>query len=449
MSDLAALVKLDVSVEKNLDVLEQFAAIDLTAAEKTGKFRDAFMAAVAMGRLRDLLSGKAMEYIGALKNTRIGFLTDEPSRIAKGRPAYPMDTVRDCVIEAVLRGARLVGNEFNLIAGNAYFTKSFFARKLLEYPGLTDLKVTYGRPVFIPNSSGAVIETTATWNLNGKAMTRTDEHQIRVNDGQGADAVKGKAERKAKAMIYWQLTGTMHADGDISEVDAATPVHGTVVEAGVGGPSLNASTSVATDEPKKAELPPPAVVATPVPAAEPAAESARPRRKKAEAAAPAAPAAAVAAAPAAPAAAVAAAPVAAAPVAAAPVAAAPVAAAPVAAAPVAAAPVAAAPVAAGNFIHPADEPEDPRYKGQTAAQFILRYRKDIEEKADISSEILTARANFAWANVGDDDARNKMLEMLGMKSIDDLKKNRTLQTMKGLIISAATVLEEKGLFSNG
>jgi hypothetical protein len=424
MSDLNALVKLDANVEKNLDVLEQFATIDLTSAEKTGKFRDAFLAAAAMSRLRELLTGKAIEYVCALSNSRLGFQTDNYYNRQRNNP-YPPEIIRDCTIEAVLRGARLVGNEFNLIAGNAYFTKAFFSRKLLEYPGLTDLQIIYGIPAIQPG--GAVIETKATWVLNGKAMSRTEKFAIRVNEGQGADAIRGKAERKTKAQIYWQLTGTRHADGDVSEADAATPVHGTVVEVGEGGPSLDTETAVAKDEPKKREaLPPPPVAPAPVATpTEAPAEPARPRRAKRQEAPP------VEAAPAAPA----------------------VPAAPPAAPPATvsakAEPVAAATPPADTtkeFIHPDLEDKDDRYKDEQPATRILRYKMDIENNADISSEILTARANYCWANVGEDEAREKLLELIGMKSLADLKKNRTLQTMKALIVASATYLEEKGLF---
>ena len=48
--------------------------------------------------------------------------------------------------ETVLRGVRIVGNEFNIISGRPYITKEGFSRLVREWPGLTELRLMPGVP---------------------------------------------------------------------------------------------------------------------------------------------------------------------------------------------------------------------------------------------------------------------------------------------------------------
>jgi hypothetical protein len=421
MSDL---VKLDATVEKNLDMLEQYASLDLAASGKTGRVREAFQAAAAMSALRTLITGKALEYVCALSGTKLGFLTDNYHKRQYDNP-YPPELVRDVAIEAILHGARLIGNEFNVIAGGAYFTKNFFTRKLLELKGLTDLKLEFGTPALDQQRMIAAIVVTSTWNLNGKPMGRKDEFQVNysVKGPPPYDAIRGKAERKAKAAIYSQLTGTVYADGDVTEADAARSVHGTVVEIVPTSVArtLNTGTSVPVEEPRKepAAAIPPAAPKAPAPAqAEAPAESAKPRRKKAEA--PPEQTQAPAPAPT------------------------PTPTPTPAPAPAPAPETAPAPTPATK-VETFVKPEEEQTK-ESPADRIMRYKNDLDRKADLTPQILSARANFCWIEVGEDEDRQKLLELLGFKTSKDLIKHNSLETRKAVIVAAATLLEQKGLF---
>lgn len=156
-----------------------------------------------------------------LQGTKLGFRTDKDKD-----GGYPWEIVRDCVIEAMLRGFRPIGNELNIIGGNFYATQEAFDRKVTEFPGLTNLELRPGVPVL--KDGGALVPYEASWLLDGKPdciscnVTKTPEGEIldrripvRVNSGQGADAILGKAKRKVLARIYERISGVRIPEGDV------------------------------------------------------------------------------------------------------------------------------------------------------------------------------------------------------------------------------------------
>lgn len=190
------------------------------AAIETQGFSRALATVQALNDLRRAITPDIMTHIMTMQNTRIGFKTDN-----KG--GYDVGTVKECLIEAILHGAQPTGNEFNIIASNAYLTLEFFRRKLREWPGLTDLVIELGVPII--SDKGAVVECAASWKINGNfdsvqfrktEKTATAEATdtrvcVKVNAGMSFDAVLGKAERKLRARVYQRLTGsdrTLDAD---------------------------------------------------------------------------------------------------------------------------------------------------------------------------------------------------------------------------------------------
>jgi hypothetical protein len=202
-------------------------------------FGRAFRMAAAIRALHNAITDEMMKDLMHLQGTTLGFLTDKDDPAKNNPPGYPAAEVKLVAIEAALLGAYWVGNEFNIISNRPYLTKNFFTRKLREFPGLTDLKLSPGVPVLV-GDKGALVPYVATWKLNGKDMrierllrklddkSDLDERiPIRVNSGMGADAILGKAERKLKAQIYNLLTGSDLTDGDVDEVPGkVTPVKG-------------------------------------------------------------------------------------------------------------------------------------------------------------------------------------------------------------------------------
>ena len=164
--------------------------------------------ATAIARLRELITPSMVDSVMALQNTALGFLTDKEA-------GYDAQTVRDCLIEALLRGASWVGGEFCIIAGRCYLTRAYFARAVREWPGLTNLELLPGVPT-MAGEGGALVPYRARWKLNGQqhelARVRLGPDEdyrvpVRMNRGMGVDAAIGKATRKVLAMIYERLLG--------------------------------------------------------------------------------------------------------------------------------------------------------------------------------------------------------------------------------------------------
>lgn len=253
-----ALVKLESAMEKYGNAAE----IDLKPAAR------AVHVAKAIKDLEASLTREIMDEIMPLMNTSLGFLTDkDPS---KGDEPYPMAVVRKVMVEAIIFGVLPTNNEFNIIAGNFYCAKNGFRRKVREIPGLTDLKINIKVPTM--KNGGALVDCSATWKLNGKAMSigidETDKCTIpvRVNRMQGTDAIIGKAERKLLARIYGRATGSEVTipDGEIDDLDLRETQsriieeNGSVEEVGnqpKGPDTFHRDASATEDESKPDDLP--------------------------------------------------------------------------------------------------------------------------------------------------------------------------------------------------
>ncbi len=206
----------DLAVRVDKDTLQQMEAVatqcQLQTLDALGQFERMFKMAAGIRALEQLITPAMMEDVVALQNKPIGFRTDKDG-------GYPIDVLKSCIIEAVLRGLRTVGNEFNIIAGRLYITKEGMARLVSEYPGMTQLKLEFGVPG--TNASGALVNCSATWFVNGVADKLERTIPIRVNKGMGCDAILGKATRKLLASVYGRLTGSEHGvpEGDVMDAE--------------------------------------------------------------------------------------------------------------------------------------------------------------------------------------------------------------------------------------
>ena len=193
---------------------------DMTLLERT------LTLAESMGTMRQYFKGDILDRVNALQNSPLGFLTD---RADPTKSAYPDDTVRDCVIEAMLRGAQPIGNEFNIIASRCYLTKQYFERAVRQFPGLTELRLTEGVPQTAQNQGGALVPCSASWKLNGVADAihcidaggMDTRIAVRVNSGMGVDAILGKAKRKLLARVFARITGSDWVDADAEPEEPA------------------------------------------------------------------------------------------------------------------------------------------------------------------------------------------------------------------------------------
>ncbi len=197
------------------------------------KFTMAFAMSMRMQQIKALITDDIMiALVMPLKDNGLGFKTDESSR-RKDSPNfnYSVEQLRCCVIEAVLRGANIIGNEFNVLAGRMYLTKEFYDRKTVCVPGVTDRDIEIGLPRVGGDGRSAEVKGKVTWLNNGKPEFIERTFSVRVNAGMGADAVQGKCKRKILAAAYEKMTGIRSADGDVDDEGIAIkPVEGRVVD---------------------------------------------------------------------------------------------------------------------------------------------------------------------------------------------------------------------------
>lgn len=226
------------AIEKaSQDIQLALSECGVEAISKLPMFMQAVKMAQGIAAMRAALTDQFVQTVlMPLMGTKLGFLTDL-DHDKEGRK-YGVNVVRDCCIEAMLRGFNVVGNEFNIISGGFYGAKAGWYRKVTEFPGLTHLVLTPGTPQFNEEQTGALVSYSASWRLDGKPMSieclRTKEGDnvvdlripVRLNKGMGVDAALGKAERKLLYRIYRLVAGTTWGAGEGDADDAAITTSG-------------------------------------------------------------------------------------------------------------------------------------------------------------------------------------------------------------------------------
>lgn len=172
-------------------------------------FEKAYLVSNAIAELKDLLTPEYMKPIMNLQGNKLGFKTDKDSS-----NGYPEATVKNCLIEAVLFGLQPTGNQFNIISGNMYATKEGMGYLLSKIPGLK-----YDIIPELPriNANSAAVAMNIEWTIAGNRNSKKIDIPIKVNQYMGADAVLGKATRKARKWLYDTITGTEIPEGDVSD----------------------------------------------------------------------------------------------------------------------------------------------------------------------------------------------------------------------------------------
>lgn len=177
----------------------------------------AVVLANSISLLREALTPGIMSDLLKLADTPLGFRTDEKTKKDQPNFKYSDAVIKDCLIQAMIRGVRPTGNEFNILVGQCYITKDGFRRLLKEYPGFTDFKPVIGVPKTA--GEGAIVHCEATWKLNGKEDSIKCEIPVK---GVGCDLLLGKAESKLLRRIWNRITGSDVADVASGE-DELTP----------------------------------------------------------------------------------------------------------------------------------------------------------------------------------------------------------------------------------
>ncbi len=203
-------------------------------------FNEALTLARGIKSLREIFSSNAeiKETVAAMANTPLGFVTDRSPTVVKESElnpnkktltAYTDEEINECCIEAMLRGYRITGNEFNIMSGRFYAAKDGKYRKIIEYPGVTDFKFTttppaynvetrmsYGKP---QQDQFAKLRCFASWKKDGskqfigkESETGKDEDTLTFKIkayGNDDDQVIGKAMSKLFSRVLMRITGAI------------------------------------------------------------------------------------------------------------------------------------------------------------------------------------------------------------------------------------------------
>ncbi len=156
-----------------LALQENFAKLDAFAAENSlemiigdsdkGAFTAQLRLATATVQRREMLTPEVMKPIMALQGSALGFRTDKDSS-----GGYQVETVREVLIEATMKGFRLLGNETNVIGGRFYAARDGFERifrDLSKQGKLTELRMMPGIPK--TTGDGVIVEYGASWTFKG------------------------------------------------------------------------------------------------------------------------------------------------------------------------------------------------------------------------------------------------------------------------------------------
>lgn len=163
-----------------------------------------------------------MDDVMCLVGSPLGIKTDRDNQPDSGR--YGVETIRDAVLNGMMRGARVVGNEINVIGSNLYLTKEFWERRFREAPGVSHVQPpTLGIPreTKLGERAYAMVQARLDWRLNGQNdhLELTGDKAILVawNKGMGVDALHGKAKKRLYQMAYARVTGSQveEEDGEV------------------------------------------------------------------------------------------------------------------------------------------------------------------------------------------------------------------------------------------
>lgn len=210
---------------------QDFAAVcsqaqELKLAENAGA---AFRAVGVVTSLRQILTDDIMNAVFMpLMNTSIGFLTDhDPNKTDKktGRPGVPysVSVVRDCLIDAVMRGLLPTGNQFNIIAGRQYTTNEGYSYLLKKL----NVRHMISKAILpsAPNAPFVDVKCNISYLVNGEpGKSFSITVQCKQDNFSSPDQIKGKADRKAKKTLYEFITGEDVRDGDVVSADDDLPV---------------------------------------------------------------------------------------------------------------------------------------------------------------------------------------------------------------------------------
>lgn len=206
---------------KRLDDATSF-AVSAFNSQGSGSVIAALNVAQGIADLREMFDQPEIKSrILALQDKAIGFRTDKDPNVMNRKTnqpnvPYSWEVVKDCCIEATLRGLQLVGNQMNIISGRMYATKEGYDGLIRKLPNVSNFEVTLNVPKSAGN--GVLIECEGAWIQDGTARTIKATIPVKTDDYSTIEQSMGKATRKFLKRCYERMTGNTLSDGDAGEV---------------------------------------------------------------------------------------------------------------------------------------------------------------------------------------------------------------------------------------
>ena len=178
----------------------------------------------AVQKLREAITPEVIASLRKLQGSPLGFLTDRDKgeHIGRGKyepgTGYDDETIRDVAIMAASKGARMFGNEVNIIKAKAYLTKQYYSRLLDDTLGRYNWHTTPDIPRTA--AGGAVIGGKIWWRDSAGEHEETCQFAIKGDSTSTIDLLIGKWEKRARQMIYERSTGVPAPDDSDGVIDA-------------------------------------------------------------------------------------------------------------------------------------------------------------------------------------------------------------------------------------
>jgi len=212
---------------RRLDLLARTCATELVAADQAGDtIARGLIAGAAMSQMRELLTDEVMGSLMPIVGSPLGMKTDR---------RYDSAQVRDMVLEGLLKGARVVGNEMNFLGGNLYLTKEYWERRFRELDGVSEVREpTLGIPkqTKIGDKLYATTQAKLVYRVDGKlrttACTGDDAITVIWNKTDRLETMYGKVKKRLYAIAFAEVAG-MAVDLD-DDVPIDAPFSTTVEE---------------------------------------------------------------------------------------------------------------------------------------------------------------------------------------------------------------------------
>lgn len=197
------LASLDVKMSTALTAATSSASNAFALATTTqANIAQSLEAAGAIQNLRDMFDDPGIRSrVVALQGTKLGFRTDKDK---DGRP-YDYTIVKDCVIEGLVRGLQLVGNQINIIAGNFYCTMEGFQFLITTAQGVSEFLLDLGVPS--SKTGGVIVPCAAQWKKGGMTFQMSADIPVKTDNFSSVDQMLGKATRKMLSRCYKRMTG--------------------------------------------------------------------------------------------------------------------------------------------------------------------------------------------------------------------------------------------------